>query len=498
MSDEEVHKAPAPQEASNRPDIRPQNQEESPQEGKERSSPLSSEQDKKKAPQSAAEPQHSTNVDKMNTLKNTRTPASTNVDKIPTVKVPQINLSMFPQDNKKKAAEKPKGPNAEVIKKINDGKLALRNRSKEADLAVGAQDARQSKSFFASKHIKTISEKTSSQYLERSRLLVNRYKKEQNIPAEIDDFDPTEFVLWLLSLKPLVKSSTWRVYRQAAYHMLEGMPSDIEDAIRILDNDIIENDAKAGKRENWDDKVTRGEHKTSSMKEKRFPKKDFDKVLAYLQYASRSKLSPILRDWLIATIHTGLRPIEWRASSVEKFVDEFGRSWIWLYVINAKASNSRGNGVVRTIDISNLPSDILNSIERMSENGVNWFQEGKYDSMQSQVSQLLYSIVEKIFPTKAKHYALYSCRHQFIANMKEIMTPEEVSALSGHAVTKTAIQNYGKKRSSWGPQEISRHAKPVPEEVATVRKTAKFYNERMSNLQKAGLIHGNTDQEYPV
>ena len=494
MSEKEEEKKSAEQRGELPPDYRPEGEKIPPSGGmKDPGEP-----EDNKAPQSVAKTQTSTNVDKGTPIKRSESPISTNVDKLASFKAPNLNLSLFPQDSKAKAVGKPKGPNANVIKKISEGKKVLKDKHKDSSLVVGAKESRESKSFYASKHIKTISEKTSSQYLERSRLLVNRYKKEQNIPAEIDDFDPTEFVLWLLSLKPLVKSSTWRVYRQAAYHMLEGMPADIEDAIRILDNDIIENDERAGKRENWEGKISRGEHKTASMKEKRFPKKDFDKVLAYLQYASRSKLAPILRDWLIATIHTGLRPIEWRATSVEKFRDEFGRPWIWLYVINAKASNNRGNGVVRTLDISNLPSETLSSIERMSENGLNWFQEGKYDSMQSQVGQLLYNVGEKIFPNKNKNYALYSCRHQFIANMKDLMTPEEVSALSGHAVTKTAIQNYGKKRSSWGPSEIGKHSKPIPEEVATVRKTAKFYNERISNLQKAGLVHGNTDTEFPV
>jgi hypothetical protein len=460
----------------------------------------SSAENRKVDDKSSTERKNSFNVDKKSSLKEGELRSSINVDKKPSLKVPVIN--MFPQEkNKKDAGLKnyPTGPSKKVLEKIQKSKTELERNNKSLDQNSQSTSSRESKSYFASKHIKTISEKTSSQYLERARLLVNRYKREQNIPLEVNDLDPKEFVIWLLSLKPTVKASTWRVYRQAAYHMLEGIPEDIDDAIHLLDKDVTENDQKAGKRENWEGKVQRGEHKTSSMKEKKFPKQDFEKVLAFLQYASRSKMAPVLGDWLIATIHTGLRPIEWRATSIERFMDpQSNREHIWLYVINAKATNMRANGVVRTIDISDIPRKVLTHIERMSENGLKWYGEGRFDSVQSQIGQLLYSINERIFPKKKKHYALYSCRHQFIANMKEIFSPEEVSALSGHAVTKTAVQNYGKKRSSWGPAILQKHAKPIQSEVATVRKTAEFYNDRMEKLKQAGVIHGNNDPEFPV
>ena len=78
------------------------------------------------------------------------------------------------------------------------------------------------------------------------------------------------------------------------------------------------------------------------------------------------------------------------------------------------------------------------------------------------------------------------------------MTPEEVSALSGHAVTKTAMKSYGKKRTSWAPEEITVHPKPIADEVSTVRKTAEFYTDRMKKLAEMGLLKGNSDLDYPV
>ena len=421
---------------------------------------------------------------------------------IDNIKVPSFTPTGFgnakTQNTRFQKNPKPSGPDAQTIKRIQQSKSNLESKNKKLDQDTNSRLGRESKSFFASKGMKRISDNTTQQYSDRGRLLINRYKRENLIPLDYDDFEPTDFVQWLLSLKPTVKSSTWRVYRQAAYHMLEGMPADIDHALTLLDNDIIENDSRAGKKENWDGKITRGSHKTSSMKEKRFPKKDLDKVLAFLRYKSRSKLAPILTDWLIATLNTGLRPIEWRATAIERTTDQNGKTWIWLYVVNAKATNLRANGKVRTLDISDLPTDVIACIERMSNNGLSWLEDGNYDSIKSQVGQLLYSVGEKLFPKKSKSYALYSCRHQFIANMKLIMSPEEVSALSGHAVTKTAMQSYGKKRSSWSPEEITTHPKPIADEVSTVRKTAEFYTDRMKKLAEMGLLKGNSDLDYPV
>ncbi|EPX83863.1 hypothetical protein [Salipiger mucosus] len=342
----------------------------------------------------------------------------------------------------------------------------------------------------------TVSKATSSQYLNRGRMLINRYKREQGIPQDYDDFAAVEFVAWLISIKPELRSSTWRVYRQAAYHTLMGKPdSDIDVALDMLDNDIVEGDETAGKRSGRGDRL---EKRTSTMKEKKFPKAELDMVHAYLQYKSRSKLAPILGDWLEASIHTGLRPIEWRATAFQTYQDPKSRRWYsWLYVLNAKATNARGNGVVRTLDLSDLRTQTLNAIHRVSERGLQWQEEGRFDVVKSRVGKLLYTVGEDIFPRRKKHFSLYSCRHQFVANMKSVLEPAEVSALSGHVVTKTARQSYGRSQSAWSLDDIGPHARPVPDEVTTVRQSADFYEDRIEKLKLAGVYHGNTSSEFP-
>lgn len=139
------------------------------------------------------------------------------------------------------------------------------------------------------------------------------------------------------------------------------------------------------------------------------------------------------------------------------------------------------------MDISNFDDETFNAIRRMSERGAQWISDGCYDSMQSQCAQLLYKTSESRFPGRARVCSLYSLRHQFIANMKSVMKPEEVSALAGHAVTDTAISNYGKKRSSWSPEDINNVPNPLPDEVVSVRQQLRFFEDRKRIMQAAGL-----------
>ncbi|MHA6347629.1 hypothetical protein [Roseivivax sp. CAU 1761] len=200
---------------------------------------------------------------------------------------------------------KPPGPDPEILKRVKAAKKKLETANRHLDQNAGASPSMKSPSAFARENT-TVSKNTSSQYLNRGRMLINRYKREQGIPQDYDDFSAVEFVAWLISTKPDLKSATWRVYRQAAYHTLRGKPdSDIDVALDMLDNDIVEGDETAGRKSWRQDRLAR---KTSSMKERKFPKAELDMVYAYLQYKSRSKVAPILRDWLEASVHTCCDP----------------------------------------------------------------------------------------------------------------------------------------------------------------------------------------------
>jgi hypothetical protein len=344
---------------------------------------------------------------------------------------------------------------------------------------------------------KTRSEKTHKGYIERGQQLVKRYRKQAGLStSNILTIDPVHFVNWLFSIKPTVTADAWRPYRQSAKAVLATIPhDDTEKAIAMIDADITEA-AETSTRKPPSAPVIMADgraklpRRTSALKEKRFPKKDFDQVVNYLKYFSKSKHAEVLADWMMAGVATGLRPIEWQATDLEIKDDPestFGRH-VWLYVVNAKATNGRGNGAHRTIDLSGCRDETVAAVKRMSEAGMQWLVDGEYDQIQSQCSQLLYTVSNKLFRKRQKVYALYSLRHQFVANAKTYHDPASISAMCGHIVTDTAITSYGKKRSGWDPEDILDRAVPVAEEIATVRQQHKFFEDRLKLQQAAGIL----------
>lgn len=386
----------------------------------------------------------------------------------------------------------PSGPSPEVLKKLREAtkrRVADRARARGRDPGAGSVEVNEGV---------TRSAKTHEQYLERGRSLVKRYQKETGQEhSSLNSLDPLEFTNWFFSLKPTVKPTTWRPYRQSVKAILASIPHDnTEAALALIEADIVEIEMtdqplpKNQSSSNVEGSRKKLPRKTSALKEKRFPKADFDKVISFLRHFSRSKLAPVLLDWMIAGITTGLRPIEWAATDLEIREDQNapnGRH-VWLYVLNAKSTNGRANGVVRTIDLSSFSDDTLSAIQSMSSQGASWLANGEYDTVQSQVSQLLYSTSQRLFSGRKRVYSLYSLRHQFIANAKSYQKPEEIAAIVGHGVTVTAAENYGKKRSSWGPDEIPEKPSAVADEVATVRQSLEFYENRIKLQEQAGLI----------
>lgn len=383
------------------------------------------------------------------------------------------------------------GPDEEKLKAV---RAARKRKLRDKAVALGRDPGANSS---PSVDGMTRSEKTHEGYLVRGRQLVARYRRHAGLGRTnvLTIEDPIDFVNWFFSLKPNLTSAAWRPYRQSAKAVLATIPhDDAEKAIAMIESDYTEA-AHTSTREPDPEALKpkpgrKLPRRTSARKEKRFPKADFDRIISYLRYVSRSKHAESLIDWMIAGVSTGLRPIEWQATDLEIRDNPdtpFGRE-VYLYVVNAKATNGRANGAHRTIDLSGFTDETLEAVQRMSARGMQWLVEGRYDDMQSQHSQLLYSACSTLFRLKPTVYALYSLRHQFVANAKNFHEPASISAMCGHIVTETAMVSYGKKRSGWGPDEVVDRAQPVPEEIATVRQQHKFFEERIRHQQEAGLL----------
>jgi hypothetical protein len=427
---------------------------------------------------------------------------STNVDIVDNVdkRVSSVFSDSLPDDLKVSILREPEysgvhrfGPNESKIEEIRaqlgKGRLIDRVRGR-VDPGKGSMPSRDSPSHLARVGT-TLSQGTLEMYLKRGRSLFDRYCREMDITAPTDEVSPVDFVNWTLALKITLKSSSWRLYRQSAYHFIQGFPAnDVNIALAMLDNDIMERSSQVQEL-----KANRVKHpkRSSGLKEKKFPLKDYERITTALRTFKRSKLAPITADWIQAGLLTALRPIEWRGTDLEVKDDPKaprGRR-AWLYVINAKATNGRGTGVARTLDISNFSNDDLQVIERMVKMATDWLDEDRYYTVQNECSQILKNLMNKMYPNKKQKYSLYSCRHQAIANWKSIMTLEEIAALVGHSVTNTSVENYGRRSSAWDTENIPLPPRPIPEELAKIRTVINIFEHKTNMEIKAGIRKPN-------
>jgi len=328
---------------------------------------------------------------------------------------------------------------------------------------------------------------TIERYNYQGKILLRRYMREMAIPEEAaGNIDPENFVDWFMAQKSGFKPSTWRHYRRAVTSVVEVNPHDNRDtALARLTFDVDEirsGDEYRGRKKAGAEDA--GGSRAYREKIKFIPYDDYHRIISVCTSSLKStKLDNDLRDWLRAGVKTGLRPTEWKATSLVTEPDDeafLGRR-CYLYVINAKATNGRGNGVVRTIDLTSLTDDDVAAISRHSGRAYTAYHKGTFEDWMKACSKLLERICDKCFRRRgekraSKVYSLYALRHQFIANMKDAYpeNPAWVSAMAGHSVVDTAKSHYAKRRSSWGPQQIGPLPRPVDEEVATVRRQEKM------------------------
>ena len=125
--------------------------------------------------------------------------------------------------------------------------------------------------------------------------------------------------------------------------------------------------------------------------------------------------------------------------------------------------------------------------------------KGEFEQKQSVCRGLLREACGKLWPLRKYHYALYSPRHQAIANWKATITPPEIAAMVGHIITSTAETNYAKRRSAWAPSETPPPPRPVPEELSLVRDRIRLWEERFAQRKALGLLDSKrASSEYPI
>lgn len=316
----------------------------------------------------------------------------------------------------------------------------------------------------------TKTEETKERYVKRAKQLIKRARHELKIPYD-QDLDMRQFVVWLSDHRKNLNARSWRQYKSSVIYYLE-IHSDqnvAKDAIEYL-KDIT----AIG--------LPNKSHKTSGVKMKKITKEDWLKLEKYLNdNFHKIKWAAELRDWLRATIITGLRPIEWKDASINKI------NGVYILTIkNAKNTNGRSNGEYRNLLLDNISEENLYTVLSHLNNVKTHIAKNKYESFYQACSITMRQAFRACWPRKINRITLYSARHQFSANAKASnLSKAEVAALMGHNIDETAIAHYGRKKSGNEKTEIS----PLEDEVQKVRQ--KSVSNYLDLIKKKTTVDSN-------
>lgn len=299
----------------------------------------------------------------------------------------------------------------------------------------------------------TRSESTKKEYKRRTRELSRRCRKELEIHNH-ELLDLRRFVGWLINQKTTLARTTWRQYKASVVYFLEVEVESNNDpiaheALELLLPEDVEGCIPVSTR-------------TSGIKLKKFPLKDFQTLHQYLENTPGIWHEP-LRRWLVASLLTGLRPQEWAHT-----IYTFKNGEDALVIKNAKHTNGRAHGPTRTILLGGLTVEERETIRQHVEVAIEWEAHQDYKHFYQACASTLGRLSRKLWPKRSQHVSLYSARHQFSADAKASgMSREEIAALMGHAVDETASIHYGRKTAGYNLCRV----RPDPNEVNRIRNT---------------------------
>lgn len=276
----------------------------------------------------------------------------------------------------------------------------------------------------------TRTQATEAAYLKTASKLAARYEASEERSW---DQAPLEFVNWLAGCRGQWTPSTWRQYKASVLHWLDvHRHPEAREQLAALTSETCRRRARS--QDPW--------LRTSARKAKSLPPADMEALHDFMGHREGIWDAPVM-SWLEATLLTGLRPSEWMHA--ELFLeDEDPR----LVVLNAKHTNGRAHGELRTLHLRALPPQEMEIIRSHLAYCHEQRDQGLWDAFYSGCRGALYSAGRTLWPRRRKRPTLYSARHQFAANAKAAgFSRREIAAMMGHAVDDTATSHYGRRRS---------------------------------------------------
>lgn len=278
----------------------------------------------------------------------------------------------------------------------------------------------------------TKTKNTEKQYEHRSMLLFRAIEK--TLPPETP-IGPLETLEHLRSIAPSKTNATIRLYRAALIHTIQkntesGLYQKSESDHAIAEMRKITGAIKSGQ--------------TSSRKAKSASEKNIERLISKLETTSGYG-AKTAKAIFMATLVTGLRPNEWFNVSVtvDNENSDTDKS-LTLEIKNSKNTNGRASGDTRKLKFVNaaninLITEALDLIEIARSLGKT--DAAIYRNIRSCINNM------DIKNQSRKKITLYTARHQFSANMKNIASVKDVAGMLGHGSDKTAQNHYGRKTS---------------------------------------------------
>lgn len=178
------------------------------------------------------------------------------------------------------------------------------------------------------------------------------------------------------------------------------------------------------------------EPRTSAKKRKSVEKAELHRVCTFL--LKRGKIEDMLLGLLLVHgVFLGLRPSEYSDADLQGSL---------LVVRTRKATNGRGLGEFRELDLSDVSEAELASLHRLIE-AFGTASRGELEHLLDRLGGRLRRACRRI---GVAPFALYTTRHQVVANMKAASrTIAEMAAVLGHGGLRTSGKSYAGRSNGW-------------------------------------------------
>jgi hypothetical protein len=284
-------------------------------------------------------------------------------------------------------------------------------------------------------------------------------------------------VTWFAGQHERWVKSTIRQYRAALFQAIEDAESDLPAAAAKELSAILD----LGPRPRQS-----GPRKTSARKRKSVPKSEISRLWGHLMNRGHHPDDRLAARLLKHNVRLFLRPGEWRTAIIQGNI---------LIVRNAKATNGRGLGSHRRLDLKDYGPHGMNDLSKLLE--ILQKRAQTAESFLRLWGKLASRIARACKEIGIRRVAPYTTRHIGMANAKSWMSPEEVAATAGHKTTATATAHYAKRRTGWRSKPTG-VVRPMAEDVAKVIRSRKVSREaNLEYMRKREERKRNEPQDEP-